>query len=500
MRTIVYLRVSTEDQVERYGLPAQRRACSEFAKANGHAIVREEADEGISGATLDRPALSRALQAIRNGEAEGVLALCPDRISRDLSDLLIVDKRARLLFASEQYDASPVSRLFFQIRGAFGEYERKLFMERTQRGRIERARDGKIVGGRVAYGYEYVEGRLVIDEAKADTVREIYRWTVEGVSMREITRKLRSAGVATWSGRKWGHSSVRRILINETYAGVAHYGTHRREGAALRLRTDGERIALAVPPIIERPLWEAAQRVIANNAAATVGRPSRRYLLRGIFWCAKCGRRMLGDPNHGNPNYRCSGRDAMRHEGEACQARVLARRIDLAVWNAVRAAFSNADHLRDLVTGHYDEIQANRGASERLLEQVEALRRREESAISLMLEQPEARDAIRPRYAEARAERLRLEAEISELQRAERAMGAALSSVEGVVAAVRDSLSMLDDGSRQEFLRAAVERVDFDGNEAVIRCFFAGQNRAERQHDGTNFERLYFVVKTILAA
>src|SRR3954464_7880924 len=104
LRTIIYARVSTEDQVERYGLPSQLRACRDFAAANGFDVIEEICDEGISGVILDRPGLARVRQLVRDGAVDVVVMFDADRLSRELGHLLIlkpeIDKRARLEFVA----------------------------------------------------------------------------------------------------------------------------------------------------------------------------------------------------------------------------------------------------------------------------------------------------------------------------------------------------------------------------------------------------------------
>ena len=312
-RALIYARVSTEDQVEKYGLPIQLRACRDRAKSRGLLVMDEICDEGVSGAILDRPGLERVRKLVRDRGADVVLMLDVDRLSRELAHLLIlkpeIEKHARLEFVNANFEDSPSGRLFFGIRGVIAQYERELTRERTMRGRKERARAGLVVGGRVACGYRYDAGRLVIDPERADIARDIFARYNSGASMREIALHLRAAGAPTWSGRQWGHSSVSRILTNETYAGTAYFGTHRREGKLLRLREPSERIPLQVVPLVERATWEQVQARIAENPK--IGRPSDAYLLRGVLYCT-CGRRMHGERSRKCYSYRCSGRDPFR--------------------------------------------------------------------------------------------------------------------------------------------------------------------------------------------
>jgi site-specific DNA recombinase len=324
-RTAIYGRVSTEDQVERFGLPTQIRACREYADRNGLDVVAEITDDGISGTILDRPGFERLRRMARDREVGTVLMLDVDRLSRELSHLLIlkpeIERHARLEFVTSKFEDSPSGRMFFGMRGVIAQYESELTRERTMRGRKERARSGLIVGGRVPYGYRYNDGKLVEDPDRAPIARRIFEDYEAGISMRGIAARLRESGALTWANTdRWGKSSVQRILLNETYAGVAHYGTHRREGKLLRLRDAAERIAVHVPALVSRDQWERVQTKLSANPY--VGRPSLNFLLRGILFCAKCGRKMSGENSRKCRAYRCTGRDRLRVQGEVCQSRL----------------------------------------------------------------------------------------------------------------------------------------------------------------------------------
>ncbi len=132
MRAVSYVRVSTDKQVEKYGIPSQiealKRRCLERAwtwvsDAGKEAFV----DDGYSGSELDRPALNRLREMVREGEVDVVMAYDPDRLSRNLSHLLLLEDEftkhgARLDFITQETDTSPEGKMFFAIRGAVGQY------------------------------------------------------------------------------------------------------------------------------------------------------------------------------------------------------------------------------------------------------------------------------------------------------------------------------------------------------------------------------------------
>jgi site-specific DNA recombinase len=467
MRTILYCRVSTEDQAEKYGLAAQLRACREYAKAHGLTIVAE-ISEDISGVILERPGLDKVRAMVRAGEVDIVLMYDADRLSRELAHLLIlkpeIERHARLEFVAAKFEDSPSGRMFFGMRGVIAQYEREVIRERTMRGKRERARAGLIVGGRVPYGYRYDGGRLIPDPERAAVVQRIYAAYDAGRSIRGIARELTASGVPTWGGQRWGHSSVRRILQNETYAGAAHYGTHRREGTVLRLRPNADRIALPVPSLVSREVWQRIQARMAENPQT--GRPSTTFLLRGVLYCS-CGKRMHGERGRNN-TYRCSGR-----ESHTCRESVNAARVDAATWRALTATLCDPDALRESLRRHESKLRDAGPALDDLRKRADKLRRKEEAALSAILDPDLAlgREQIKQQYRAIAAERRKVDAEISQ---AERPHSAALSTdewIEDAAVTIRAAIADLEPAERQEFVRMIVSRAEWANGEISLRVF-----------------------------
>lgn len=468
-RAIIYARVSTEDQAEKYGIATQLRACLEYAKGKLD-VIAEITDDGISGVIMDRPGLNRVRRMVQEGLVDVVLMLDADRLSRELAHLLIlkpeIERKARLEFVTAKFEDSPSGRMFFGIRGVIAQYERELTRERTMRGKKERAREGLLGGGRVAYGYKYSDGLLTEDPERAATVRQIFALYDSGRSIRFVASWLRENGVPTYGHSKWGKSSVRRILGNETYAGVAHYGTHRREGKVLRLRDVSERIPISVPALVGRDQWERVQGRLASNPM--VGRPSVSFLLRGLLFCAKCGRRMCGQESR-DRSYRCSGRDRLRLAGDACLNRANAKVLDSIVWDNLRRLFSSGDALRSMIRAHEQGLRKDDpGQISDLRKRAGKLRRKEEAALSAMLDPDlaDARERLKREYKTAADERRRIEAELSALEKAKVTPIDAGNWIDQTVLKIKNLISDLTDAAaRQQFVRGVLNRAEFNGEE-----------------------------------
>jgi len=136
VRAALYARVSTEEQAERYGLASQVTELRELATRKGYEIVAELSDDGVSGATLDRPALTRLRDQVRAGAYQAVLAHAPDRLSRNLAhQLLLLEEFKKadcaVVFLTTPTEDTAEGRLLLNVSGVVAEFEREKIKERT---------------------------------------------------------------------------------------------------------------------------------------------------------------------------------------------------------------------------------------------------------------------------------------------------------------------------------------------------------------------------------
>ena len=118
-----------------------------------------------------------------------------------------------------------------QIQGAVAEYDRIKMAERYRRGKLYRARQGEVFWTNIPHGYrriarqDGVPAHLVIDDREGAVVREIFDWhATQGMSIRQIAKRLTKEGYPTpKGGKKWGETTVHRILRREAYLGTYYY-------------------------------------------------------------------------------------------------------------------------------------------------------------------------------------------------------------------------------------------------------------------------------------
>src|SRR2546428_5810993 len=217
MRVALYSRVSSEDQVQKYGLPSQLSALRHLAATNGYEVVAEVADEGISGTVEARPGLERLRHLLLQHAINGVLIYDLSRLARDtllclrLLKELQEDLGAHVEFVNMKLDDTPESALFTGMSSLMFQFERQKLMQRTAGGRRVKAERGIVPGAPWPFGYEgdtTVPGGLRVIEAEAEVVQMLYAWAADGVSLREMVRRLAGRGVRTRRGGIFNKASV----------------------------------------------------------------------------------------------------------------------------------------------------------------------------------------------------------------------------------------------------------------------------------------------------
>lgn len=395
---LIYVRVSSEDQAVRgYSLSAQEEDCRRRAAQLGYSdeqvvIFR---DEGFSGDDLERPGLVRLREAVRARAGEVVIIYDPDRFARNLTHQLIITDEIvgvglRLEFVNFEWKDTAEGRLFYSLRGAIAEYEKAKIKERSIRGRLQKAKSGKLNGDPRVYGYTFdpESDTLHLNPDEARVIKLMYQWYLEGregkrMSCQGIARALALEGIpAPRNGTRWYSASVRRILMNETYLGTywaykCDYHTGKR-----RSRERDKQFPVPVEPIIDEQSYRRVQETIATNREKHRGRSTNNYLLKSLIQCGECGRALCGSVSAGSRLYRyytCQGRVRTNRgfdvgtgtEQKKCHNRFWpVPMLDDAVWNMLADMIRNPEaFLADL-----RRDQSNQDSLAELQQELEVVR------------------------------------------------------------------------------------------------------------------------------
>src|SRR3954462_9288652 len=308
MRCAIYTRKSTEEGLEQEfnTLQAQREAAEAYIsshKGEGwHSVSTRYDDGGWGGARLERPVLPRLLHDVEEARFYCVVVYKVDRFSRSLLDftrLLSLFEKRQVSFVSVTQDfntSSSMGRLTLHILLSFAQFEREIIGERT-RDKLSAARKkGKWIGGMPVLGYDVAPegGRLLINAAEGERVREIFALCARSANLTEVLREGKAQGGTakpgpsgagrTHGGQRLSMSTLRLLVTNVLYRGdIAHKG----------VVYPGEQ-----PPIVSRELWQEA------NAKHQLSRTKSRCYnkldtpLQGLVRGAHCGTSLTASVPH----------------------------------------------------------------------------------------------------------------------------------------------------------------------------------------------------------
>jgi site-specific DNA recombinase len=276
-RCAVYTRKSSEEGLEQdfNSLHAQREACEAFIKSQqgeGWRLVKTAYDDGgVSGGTMERPALQRLLEDIRHGLIDVVVVYKVDRLTRSLADFAkmveVFDAQGVSFVAvTQQFNTTTsMGRLTLNVLLSFAQFEREVTGERIRDKIAASKRKGIWMGGYPAIGYDVRDRRLVVNQAEATTVRQIYHRYLEVGSVRKLKKELDRDGVVSKirvsrkgirsGGWSFSRGALYELLSNPIYIGEIR---HKKE------RHPGQHEA-----ILERDLWEKVQQRLQDSAART---------------------------------------------------------------------------------------------------------------------------------------------------------------------------------------------------------------------------------------
>ncbi|MER9408401.1 MULTISPECIES: recombinase family protein [unclassified Mesorhizobium] len=290
----IYTRKSTEEGLEQEfnSLDAQREACTAFIASQvglGWKLVPDQYDDGgISGGTMERPALKRLLQDIRDKKIDVVVVYKIDRLTRSLMDfskIVEIFDASSVSFVSvtQQFNTTTsMGRLTLNVLLSFAQFEREVTAERIRDKIAASKKKGMWMGGVVPLGYRVESRKLVIDETEAQTVRHLFARYLTLKSVRDLVDEAASEGLSTRSRQRkdgsvavtmpFGRGNLYHLLSNPVYVGKI-----RHKGQVY----DGEH-----KPIVTSATFEEAQALLASQA------PPRRsdsnvtqpHLLSGLLF------------------------------------------------------------------------------------------------------------------------------------------------------------------------------------------------------------------------
>ncbi|MDX5845331.1 recombinase family protein [Bacillus cereus group sp. BfR-BA-01233] len=301
----VYVRVSTDRDEQVSSIENQIDICRNWLERNGF-MWNEKCvfkDEGMSGTLfMDRPAIQLLLQKAKAKEIDMVVFKSISRLARDLKDSLeirevLLAHNVRIVSVEEGYDSVKAGKndMAFELWSLFSaQYSRTLSSSITAALAVKVRRGEHI--GKVPYGYDRINQKLIINEEESNVVRRIYSWYINGWGYKKISNELNKMGIKSKTKKNWQITSVQRILQNPIYKGtfiLNQYTSVKVNGRKKQIRNPREKWFVFPnhhPKIVDEEIWNRANQkdIIMSKTKITAWNE-----FRNLAKCAICGSNMV---------------------------------------------------------------------------------------------------------------------------------------------------------------------------------------------------------------
>ncbi|MBF7147057.1 recombinase family protein [Bacillus toyonensis] len=275
-KAAIYIRVSTQDQVENYSIEVQRERIRAFCKAKNWNVYDEYIDGGYSGSNLERPGIKKLLNDLKNIDVVVVYKL--DRLSRSQRDTLelieehFLKSNVDFVSITETLDTStPFGKAMIGILSVFAQLERETIAERMRMGHIKRAENG-LRGNGGDYdpsGYTRENGYLIIKTDEAKHIKRVFDLYEQYHSITRVQEILKEEGYPIWRFRRY-----RDILSNILYIGRVTFAGKEYEGQH--------------EPIISSEQFKRVQVLLERHKGHNAHK-AKQSLLSGLITCSCCG-------------------------------------------------------------------------------------------------------------------------------------------------------------------------------------------------------------------
>lgn len=316
MRVAIYIRVSTDEQArEGFSIDAQKTNLIKKAHESGYTIHDFYIDDGYSAKDMKRPALTKVIADVKQRKIDVVLFWRLDRFTRSSKDFHKIDEifsqyQAGIKSATEPIDTTTaIGRFQLQLSVLLGQLERETTSERVHFVMEDRHMKGLRNGAVAPFGYDLIEGHLIVNPIEAEIVKRIYALYQQGRSCRYIAKLFNSEGVPKGNDvSKWAEFSVWYIIDNPVYCGKLRWNNRKLSGAKTgnAIVVEGKH-----EPIISEEEFIKVEK-LREYRKKEGKKATSAFTFTGIIKCARCGYGLIGGSRIVKGGrvkyYRCLGR------------------------------------------------------------------------------------------------------------------------------------------------------------------------------------------------
>ena len=221
MKVLGYVRVSSVTQkIKNNSIPLQKRKINDYCKLNDFNLVEVYEDDGISGMSIDkREGYKKMITFLKENQIDGIVVWSLSRLGRRMKDVVeFMDylKTNDIRFFSIKENLSnddKIGSLIMNILGSINEFEVEVIRERIKDVKKNKKDNGEVYG-RLMYGYDNVNGKLIINQNERKTIKRVKNLRSRGWSWRRISIKLNDEGIRSKENKKWYDGSLYNVMKN----------------------------------------------------------------------------------------------------------------------------------------------------------------------------------------------------------------------------------------------------------------------------------------------
>lgn len=374
IRLAAYCRVSSKSADQLHSFAAQIRYYKDYERKNPqYKLVDVYADEGLSGTDMKkRDEQNRLIRDCKLGKIDRVITKSVSRFARNTQELLVALRTLKELGVSIYFEEQGIDsdkmnmEMLVTFPGMAAQQESVNISDHLRRSYQMRMESGEFNCCAPAYGYDLVDGQLVVKEDEAKIIRRIFDLYLQGMGKQNIANILNAEGVPRrYAQEKWYHSTINYVINNERYMGDALLQKKFTTDTLpfRKKKNRGEKPQYYVensnPPIVSKKVYLAAQELQKSRNVSHKREGEGDYPLTGVLHCPECGRTFRRLSLNGTAYWLCSGKAA---GATNCRSRRVREKavFDTFCLMADKLASHRQDLLGTLI--HQLEMMQNHGS------------------------------------------------------------------------------------------------------------------------------------------
>lgn len=383
IRLAAYCRVSSDSSDQLHSFAAQIKYYSEYCKRHPeYKFVDIYADEGITGTSTEkRDDFRRMLRDCKKGLIDRIIVKSMSRFARNTEEMLtalraLEQMEVSVYFEEQGLDTKSMnSEMFATFPGMVAQQESVSISQNMRWSYKKRMESGEFNCCAPAYGFDLINGKLVINETEAAVIRRIFDLYLQGIGMQAIANILNNEGVRRQYGReKWHHTTVNYVLNNERYKGDALLQKQITTQTLpfKKQRNHGEQPMYYVensnPAIVSRETYEAVQTLIKSRQPSCK-RKAKNYPLTRTLLCPDCGHTFRRQVVNGTAYWLCAAKAT--NKTDCAWRRVKEDEVYAAFNLMIRKVQANREYLLGTLIRQLEELQYRTTGSQQRVKEID---------------------------------------------------------------------------------------------------------------------------------